>query len=99
MPTLEDSAISHSAVASPPRVGSRSTCVPGTASSSARTGSTTGALSETSSVSKSIPSRAAITAIPWSPTGPETITASPAAARFGPTSTPSRTRPMPDVFT
>ncbi len=71
----------------------------GTASSSARTGRTTGAESETSAVSKSIPSRAAITAIPWSPTGPETITASPATARFGPTLTPSRTRPIPEVLT
>ncbi len=71
----------------------------GTASSSARTGAMTGAESETSAVSKSIPSRAAITAIPWSPIGPDTITASPTAARPGPTFTPSRTRPTPDVFT
>ena len=71
----------------------------GTASSRPRTRATTGAESETSVVSKSIPSRAAITAIPWSPTGPDTSTASPATARPGPTLTPSRTRPTPDVFT
>ena len=71
----------------------------GTASSSARTGATTGAESETSAVSKSIPSRAAITAMPWSPIGPDTITASPAAARPGPTLTPVAHAPDPDVFT
>ena len=86
IPVREAIAISTRAVASPPASGVPQDVGLGhRRPRSALTIPTTGALSLVSAVSKSIPSRAAMTAMPWSPMGPDTRITSPAVARLGPT--------------
>ena len=77
------SAISTSALASPPRVRSRRQWTAMPASISASTGSTSGAQSLSIADSKPSPSRAAITAMPWRPMSPLTMTASPGRTLCG----------------
>ena len=70
-------ASSFSAVARPPRVGSRSQRTASPSSSSDAASSCTGAVSLSSSTSSASSPRATITAMPWSPSVPETSTRSP----------------------
>ena len=98
-PTPAVPAISLRALASPPRVGSRSTCTPfPTCSLSSSTSGDRVAASLSISTSNSIPSRTAITAIPCRPIGPLTITASPARARSGAGAKPGSSSPIPVVL-
>ena len=92
------SASSFSAVASPPRVGSRIQRRASPSSSSAAASSCTGAVSLSMSASSWRSPRAIITAMPWSPSVPETRTRSPGRTRSGPRSTPSGTTPTPAVL-
>ena len=78
--TPEASASSLQMVATPPRVASRMNRVDGAASSSRPTSSVSGAVSERRSDSMPSSPRASMMVIPWSPIGPETITASPGRA-------------------
>ena len=79
--TCDAVAISLRIVATPPRVASRSTRTPSPpASSSPAVSSCSGAVSETRSASMSSSPRASMIVMPWSPSGPETMTASPGRA-------------------
>ena len=64
----------------------------------ARTGSTSGAQSLSMADSKPSPSRVAITAMPWRPMSPLTITASPGRTLCGSIGARARIRPTPAVL-
>jgi hypothetical protein len=97
MPTPAWRAISFSVAARPPRVGSRSTAIPGTAVTISATSPCRAALSERISVSKARFSRRERMAMPWSPMLPERRMAWPGRARWAEISTPSGTTPIPVV--
>ena len=77
MPTPAVLAISLSVAATPPRVGSRSTCTSAPVSSMAATSPCSGAVSLATVVPNSSPSRQLITATPCTPMSPLTMTTSP----------------------
>ena len=83
-------ASSFSAVARPPRVGSRIQRTAPPSESSASASSCTGAVSLSRSTSSSSSPRATITAIPWSPSVPETSTRSPGPHALGAELDPGR---------
>ena len=88
-PVPEALAISLSAAASPPRVGSRSTCRSGVTASMASTRPPSAAQSLSISTPNSRPSRTLMTATPCRPMSPLTITTSPGTTRCGRRSTPA----------
>src|SRR5215471_863076 len=98
IPTRELPAISFSVLESPPRVGSRRQRTCWVASSSVPTSSCSAAESLRTSVSNFNPSRSARMAMPWSPTIPLTIIASPGRAWLADSEIPSRTNPIPVVL-
>ena len=98
MPTPAAEAISFSEVATPPRVGSRSTWISLVTSSMAATSPLRGWQSLSISVPNCSPSRTLITATPWTPMSPLTITTSPGRARSGRMSTLAGTTPIPAVL-
>ena len=79
--------------------GSRSHRVCGAAASSASTRPFTGAVSDRMSASSARLPRASITAMPWSPMLPDTITLSPGRTSSGPSDRPAGIRPRPAVVT
>src|SRR5579875_551538 len=86
-------------VATPPRVGSRSQRVPGAACSRASTSPPRGAVSDTRSASRARSPRASMTAMPWSPSVPETSTLSPGRTSSAPSRRPAGRSPTPAVVT
>jgi hypothetical protein len=93
------SAISLTALATPPRVGSRRTWRSGPRAARRRwTMSRREAESVSSVVSNSSPSRTLMMAMPWLAMGPLTRTASPGRARLGAISIPGGMRPTPVVL-
>src|SRR6266508_6342273 len=86
-------ATSFSTVATPPRVASRSARTPDVAASRSATSPPSGAVSEATSASMSSSPRASMMVTPWSPIGPETITASPGRA-LARSSAPFEVRPQ-----
>ena len=91
-------AISLSMVATPPRVASRIARTPGTASSRPAIRPFSGAVSERTSDSMSSSPRASMIVMPWSPTGPDTMIASPGRARATPSETSRAMTPTPAVL-
>ena len=96
-PTPEAAASSLRALDSPPRVGSRMARIVPQASSMTRHSPCSGAQSLRNSVSKSSPSRTLITAMPWSPSVPDSTTASPGRADEIESLRPAGIRPIPVV--
>ncbi len=92
-------AISLSAVATPPRVGSRSTCRSRVTSSIAATRPFSGWQSDSTAAPNSRPSRTLMIATPCTPISPLMMTTSPGRARSGRRWTPSGTTPTPAVLT
>ena len=97
-PTFAALAISLSEAARPPRVGSRSTWTSAPVASIAATRPCSGAVSLSTAVPNSSPSRQLITATPWTPRSPLTRTTSPGHARAGWMSTPCCSSPIPAVL-
>ena len=79
-PTFDAAASSFKVLDTPPRVGSRMARIPGQASSIALARPFKGAVSLSSTVSNSIPSRTDMMAMPWSPIVPDTTIWSPGRA-------------------
>jgi hypothetical protein len=99
MPTSDAGAISFSALATPPRVGSRRTRTSSPiAERSASTRGRRHAESLEISASKASPSLAAMMAIPCLPMGPLSSTRSPARARSGAGQNSGSMRPTPVVL-
>ena len=98
MPTWLWLAISFSAVARPPRVGSRSTRICGQTASMAATSPPSGAQSLARLVVSPNCSRSSRIVAPWSPSVPLTITTSPGLALVPQMSTPGGISPIPAVL-
>jgi len=96
--TLAAVATSFRMVATPPRVASRSARTPVQAASSSAIIPFIAAVSETMSASISSSPRASMIVTPWSPIGPDTITASPGWAVATPSDISCSTTPSPAVL-
>ena len=96
--TCDCVASSLSVLANPPLVGSRRARIFESAAIITATIRLSGAQSLASRVEKLSPSRLLITAIPWSPIGPDRRTASPGCAFLPERSIPSGTIPIPAVL-
>ncbi len=98
IPVSEERQISFSALATPPRVGSLNTWIPGLSRKTSSIMSLSARVSLLIFDSKASSSRSDIMAIPWSPMVPLMITASPLLQRRGAMFRPGRMRPMPVVL-